>query len=96
MKTYIIVYSSDKKERALSEAIQSFAEPMKMHPETKLWNGIQNVWIIKSLMSAKEIRDVLLHDFFQENEHLLVLQVAGYAAWSTHDETDSQLLKDIL
>lgn len=89
MKTYIIGYDLNRPGQNYAELFKA----IKTYPNW--WHYLDSTWIIKTVDSAKEIRDNLrLH--IDEGDELLVIRYQGDAAWAGFDEKASKWLRDNL
>jgi hypothetical protein len=57
------------------------------------WHHLDSTWIVKSNLTAVQIRD-MLQPFIDNNDELLVASLDGVSAWTGFDETGSQWLKN--
>ncbi len=89
MNSYLITYdlmSPGQDYSSLHESIEKY---------NNYWKCLESVWIIKSDMSAKEIRNELAKHVDQ-NDKLLVAKLSGEAAWRGFSDKCSKWLKDNL
>lgn len=60
------------------------------------WHHLDSTWIVKTALSAKEVRD-LLKPKIDKNDELLVINItADEAAWAGFNDNGSKWLKDNL
>lgn len=88
MKTYIIGYDLNREGQdydALIDKIKSTANGW--------WHHLDSTWIIKSTLSASQIRDIL-KPLIDSNDELLVASLSGESAWAGFTEKGSQWLRD--
>lgn len=89
MKTYLIGYDLNK----TGQDYETLIEQIK-----KLgiwWHHLDSTWIIKSDLTAAQIRDIL-ESYVDNNDELLVAKLSGEAAWKGFNEKGSKWLKDNL
>lgn len=59
------------------------------------WHHLDSTWIVKSNLSAKQIRDTL-SPTLDSNDKVLVAALSGVAAWKGFNDKGSKWLKDNL
>lgn len=61
------------------------------------WHHLDSTWLVKSDITAKEMRDAIKPYLIDDNDELLVVDVTGdAAAWAGFDAAGSKWLKDNL
>jgi hypothetical protein len=74
MKSYLIGYDLNKSGQDYSTLIE------KIKLVGSWWHCLDSTWIVKSDLSAAQIRDMLI-PFIDTNDELLVATLTGEAAW---------------
>ncbi|WP_321307678.1 CRISPR-associated protein Cas2 [Marinifilum fragile] len=59
------------------------------------WHCLDSTWIVKSNLTAVEIRDAL-KEYIDDNDELLVIKLSREAAWTGFSDECSNWLKDNL
>lgn len=88
MKTYIIGYDLNK----TGQDYNALTDKIKI-TFTIWWHHLDSTWIVKSNLSAAQIRDIL-KPFIDSNDELLVTSLNGESAWTGFNEKGSQWLRD--
>ncbi|MGV3588560.1 MAG: hypothetical protein ACO1OF_16260 [Adhaeribacter sp.] len=86
MKTYLIGYdliSPGQDYEELFDAIKSLSKIW--------WHSLDSTWIIKTNMSAVDIRNSLL-PYLDTNDEILVVSLDGESAWKGFKDKSSQWL----
>lgn len=89
MKSYLIGYDLNK----TGQDYETLIEQIK-----KLgtwWHYLDSMWIIKSDLTAVQIRDNL-KSYIDSNDELLVAKLSGEAAWTGFNDECSNWLKNNL
>jgi hypothetical protein len=91
MRTYLVGYDLNRPRGNddypdLHKAIKGFGT---------WWHHLDSTWIIKTNMSAAQIRDAL-KKHIDSGDELLVVRLAGEGAWTGFNDKGSQWLKDNL
>lgn len=89
MKSYLIGYDLNK----TGQDYETLIEQIK-----KLgtwWHHLDSTWIVKSDLTAVQIRDNL-KPYIDDNDELLVARLSGEAAWTGFSERGSKWLKNNL
>ncbi len=88
MKTYIIGYDLNKAGQNYDELINKIKSTFNLW-----WHHLDSTWIVKSNLTAVQIRDTL-KQFIDSNDELLVASLSGESAWTGFNEKGSQWLRD--
>lgn len=89
MKSYVIGYDLNRPGQnysSLYEAIKGLAN---------WWHHLDSTWIVKSNLTAAQIRDRLI-PYIDSTDELLVAGLTGEGAWRGFDERGSSWLKNNL
>lgn len=91
MKTYLIGYDLNRPRGAndypnLFEELKGFGT---------WWHHLDSTWLVRSSLSAAQIRDQL-KPYIDSGDELLVVGLTGEGAWAGFNEKGSQWLKDNL
>ena len=89
MASYLIGYDLNKPEqdyKELLDAIKSF---------TNWWHCLDSTWIVKTDLTAVQIRDKL-SPHIDKNDELLVAKLSGEAAWVGFNDECSKWLSNNL
>lgn len=90
MKTYLIGYDLNKLDKDYEGLINKIKDIVSYW-----WHHLDSTWIVKSDLSAAEIRN-LLAPLIDSNDELLVVRLSGEGAWTGFNEKGSKWLKDNL
>jgi len=90
MKTYLIGYDLNSTGQNYSNLIEKIKETFDTW-----WHHLDSTWIVRSDLSAVEIRDTLT-PYIDYNDELLVVELNGIGAWVGFNERGSDWLKDNL
>jgi hypothetical protein len=88
MKTYLIGYDLNKEGQNYEGLVEKIKETFGTW-----WHHLDSTWIVKSNLSAAQIRDIL-RPFIDNNDELLVASLAGESAWVGFNEPGSKWLKE--
>lgn len=88
MKTYIIGYDLNKTGQDYKDLIDKIKSEF-----TTWWHHLDSTWIVKSNLTAVEIRD-RLKPFIDSNDELLVASLAGESAWAGFNDKGAKWLRD--
>ncbi len=89
MTSYLIGYDLNKTGQDYKDLID------KIKTLGTWWHCLDSTWIIKSNLTAVQIRDIL-RSHIDSNDELLVAKLSGEAAWTGFDDQCSKWLKDNL
>lgn len=89
MKSYFIGYDLNKTGQDYKELIEQIKKLGAW------WHCLDSTWIIKTDMTAVQIRDILKPKI-DSNDELLVVKLSGEAAWTGFDENCSSWLRNNL
>ncbi|MDP8209871.1 MAG: hypothetical protein RAO94_01960 [Candidatus Stygibacter australis] len=89
MKTYLISYDLHTPGQDYSSLIDAIKEFKPW------WHNLDSCWIIKSDSTAKDIVNYL-YQYMDNNDELLVTELAGTTSWIGFSEKASNWLKDNL
>lgn len=88
MKTYLIGYDLNKSGQDYKDLIDKIKATF-----STWWHHLDSTWIVKSDLSAVQIRN-LLKPFIDSNDELLVASLSGESAWAGFNDKGSKWLKD--
>jgi hypothetical protein len=88
MRTYLIGYDLNKTGQNYKDLIEKIKATF-----TYWWHHLDSTWIVKSNLTAAQIRD-LLKPFIDSNDELLVAGLTGESAWTGFDERGSKWLRE--
>jgi len=88
MKTYLIGYDLNTPGKDYQPLIDKIKETFNTW-----WHGLDSTWIVKSNLSAEQIRDIL-RLLIDDNDELLVVSLTGESAWAGFKGKTSQWLLD--
>lgn len=89
-KSYVIGYDLNRPHqdyKDLIDAIKALASGW--------WHNLDSTWIVRSTLTAVEIRDELAKHI-DRNDEILVAQLTGEAAWRGFDQSGSEWLRNHL
>jgi hypothetical protein len=89
MKSYLIGYDLNKSGQDYGSLIE------QIKGLGTWWHCLDSTWIVKSVLTAVEIRDKL-KSYIDNNDELLVAKLSDEAAWIGFNTDCSQWLKDNL
>ena len=87
MKTYLIGYDLNKSGQDYKELIDKIKSTF-----TYWWHHLDSTWIVKSNLTAVQIRDLLI-PYIDSNDELLVVSLTGESAWEGFNDAGSKWLK---
>ena len=90
MKTFLIGYDLNKPAQNYPDLINTIKKTFGTW-----WHHLDSTWIVKSDLTAVQIRD-LLKPHIDKNDELLVAGLTGEAAWTGFNTKGSTWLKDNL
>ena len=88
VKTYIVGYDLNRPQQEYPELIAAIKKI-----GTTWWHHLDSTWIVKSDLSAAEIRDLLTRHI-DSNDELLVAALTGESAWIGFNERGAKWLND--
>ncbi|WP_343692651.1 hypothetical protein [Chitinophaga sp.] len=92
MSTFLIGYDLNKK----GQDYESLFEGIKELSNNTWWHHLDSTWLIKSDLTAVQVRDHL-KQFIDGNDELLVINVTGReSAWRGFNDKGSQWLTNNL
>ncbi|WP_045319837.1 hypothetical protein [Limimaricola cinnabarinus] len=94
MATYMIGYDLNREGVGYSDANRRLTEKIK-ETFTYWWHHLDSTWIVKSDLTAVNIRDTL-KSVLDADDELLVVKLSGTGAWSGFSEKGSSWLKNNL
>lgn len=86
MRTYMIGYDLNKPGKDYSGLIGAIKEMF-----TVWWHNLDSTWIVRSNLTAEQIRDKL-QPFLDSSDELLVTRLSGEGAWVGFSRTASDWL----
>ncbi|SEL63912.1 hypothetical protein SAMN04488505_102737 [Chitinophaga rupis] len=89
MKTYLIGYDLNKPHQDYPELIN------KIKQFKTWWHYLDSTWIVKSDLTAAQIREYL-KPHIDSNDELLVVSLTGEGAWYGFNDKGSKWLKNNL
>lgn len=90
MKTYMIGYDLYRTGQDYTNLIEKIKSTF-----TYWWHHLDSTWIVKTDLTAVQIRDIL-KPLIDANDELLVARLTGEAAWTGFNERGSNWLKNNL
>ncbi len=90
MKTYLIGYDLNKPHQDYPTLLEKLRTGFDAW-----WHYLDSTWIVKTNMTAVQIRDILQR-YIDSNDELLVVALEGEGAWCHFGEDASKWLKDFL
>ncbi|MQX74690.1 SinR family protein [Sinorhizobium medicae] len=94
MATYMIGFDLNKEGKNYSARHEALTGRIKELFGT-FWRHLDSTWLVKTQMSAKDIRDDL-STFLDEDDELLVAGMSGEGAWHGFKQSGSKWLTDHL
>lgn len=88
MKTYIIGYDLNKTGQDYTDLIDKIKATF-----STWWHHLDSTWIVKSDLSAEQIRTFLV-THIDSNDELLIASLTGESAWSGFNEKGSKWLRE--
>ncbi len=88
MATFLIGYDLNQPGTKYAGLIHN----IESHFPTR-WHHLDSTWLVKSDLTAKEIRD-LLKPYIDGNDKLLVVKLTGTGAWAGYSEKDPSWIND--
>ena len=89
MKTYLVGYDLNKPGQDYSDLFKA------IKAIGNWWHGLDSTWIVKTNLSAGEIRDRLKPPVTDQNDHLVVVRLEGdWASWHT-EETNKWFTENV-
>lgn len=89
MKTYLVGYDLNRPRG--EDDYQQLTDALKTSFDN-WWHHLDSTWIIKTNLSAVEIRDSLTR-YIDSGDELLVVQLSGEGAWTGFNTNGSTWLK---
>jgi hypothetical protein len=86
MTTYLIIYDLNKKGQDYKKLIDCIETSFDCW-----WHHLDSNWIVKSKLSALEIKN-LITPLIDQNDELLVVTLCGESAWQGFNEKGTQWL----
>jgi len=90
MNTYLIGYDLNKTGKDYVNLIDNIKSTFSYW-----WHHLDSTWVVKSNLSAVQIRDIL-GPLIDGNDELLVVRLSGEGAWKGFNDKGSKWLKENL